>query len=149
MRYKTLCSGLLGTGCGVSVLCDEKDIFYQCEERCRNQHCGEFGQLLICSDYSGQVESAELQYVEDYTYLGQLIGFKNNMDKELKRRIVLAWKTFQTLKFILLDKKLNRKIKIKALESCIFPDLEPDGKTKERSTNMPEENGEENIWTLP
>ena len=57
-----------------------------------------------------KVESAELQYVEDYTYLGQLIGFKN-MDKELKRRIALAWKTFWTLKFILLDKKLNRKIK--------------------------------------
>ena len=70
-----------------------------------------------------KVESAELQYVEDYTYLGQLIGFKNNMDKELKRRIALAWKTFWALKFILLDKKLNRKIKIKALESCIFPSL--------------------------
>jgi hypothetical protein len=28
-----------------------------------------------------KVESAELQYVEDYTYLGQLIGFKNYMDK--------------------------------------------------------------------
>ena len=70
-----------------------------------------------------KVESAELQYVEDYTYLGQLIGFKNNMDKELKRRIALAWKTFWTLKFILLDKKLNRKIKIKALESCVFPSL--------------------------
>ena len=70
-----------------------------------------------------KVESAELQYEEDYTYLGQLIGFKNNMDKELKRRIALAWKTFWILKFILLDKKLNRKIKIKTLESCIFPPL--------------------------
>ena len=29
-----------------------------------------------------------------------------------------------------------------------LPDLEPDGKTKERSTNMPEKNGEENIRTL-
>ena len=36
-----------------------------------------------------KVESAELQYVEDYTFLGQLTGFKNNMDKELKRRIAV------------------------------------------------------------
>ena len=31
-----------------------------------------------------KVESAELQYVEDYTYLGQLIGFRTTWTKNSK-----------------------------------------------------------------
>ena len=45
------------------------------------------------------------------------------MEKELKRRIALAWRAFWSLKFILLDKKLNRRIKFEALASCVFPCL--------------------------
>ena len=43
--------------------------------------------------------------------------------KRAKRRIALALRAFWSLKFILLDKKLNRRIKFEALASCVFPCL--------------------------
>ena len=70
-----------------------------------------------------QVDSAYLQYVPEYIYLGQLVSFKQTMEKELKRRIAIAWRTFWSLKFILLDRNLNRRLRFEALESCIFPGL--------------------------
>lgn len=70
-----------------------------------------------------QVNATILQYVEEYTYLGQLVGFKSCMEKELRRRIASAWRAFWSLKFVFLDKKLNRKLKLEALQSCIFPTL--------------------------
>ncbi|KAJ4437195.1 hypothetical protein ANN_17330 [Periplaneta americana] len=70
-----------------------------------------------------QVNATRLQYVEEYIYLGQLVGFKSCMTRELKRRIASAWRAFWSLQFILLDKKLNRKLKLEVLQSCIFPTL--------------------------
>ncbi|KAJ4450452.1 hypothetical protein ANN_01877 [Periplaneta americana] len=51
-----------------------------------------------------------LEYVEDYTYLGQNLS-SSNSKKEIKRRISMAWKKFWSLKFILTDKfqKLSLK----------------------------------------
>jgi hypothetical protein len=45
------------------------------------------------------------------------------MSKEIKTRVFQAWKTFWVLKFILLDKSLNRKFRLKALDTCIMPVL--------------------------
>ena len=70
-----------------------------------------------------QVDSAHLQYIPEYIYLGQLVSFKQTMEKELKRRIAIAWRTFWSLKFILLDRTLIRRLRFEALESCIFPAL--------------------------
>ncbi|KAJ4427383.1 hypothetical protein ANN_25004 [Periplaneta americana] len=70
-----------------------------------------------------QVNATRLQYVEDYIYLGQLVGLKSCMTRDLKRRIASAWRAFWSLQFILLDKKLNRKLKLEVLQSCIFPTL--------------------------
>ena len=53
-----------------------------------------------------RVNLVELQYVSKYIYL----------DKELKRIITLEWKAFGSLKFTLLGKKLNCKVKFEALE---------------------------------
>ena len=70
-----------------------------------------------------QVDSAHLQYIHEYIYLGQLVSFKQTTEKELKRRIAIAWRTFWPLKFILLHRNLNRRLRFEALESCIFPAL--------------------------
>ena len=37
-----------------------------------------------------QVNATILQYVEEYTYRGQLVGFKSCMEKELRRRFASA-----------------------------------------------------------
>ena len=70
-----------------------------------------------------QVDGTDLQYISEYVYLGQLVAFKQNMDKEIKRRIASAWKAFWGLKFILLDKAINRRLKFETLETCILPVL--------------------------
>jgi hypothetical protein len=36
----------------------------------------------------------QLEYVKDYTYLGQNLSFQRSSEKEIKRRIGLAWKRF-------------------------------------------------------
>jgi hypothetical protein len=35
-----------------------------------------------------------ISYEEDYIYLGQVITFHNNSNKEIKRQISIAWKRF-------------------------------------------------------
>ena len=74
-------------------------------------------------EISVQADDIDLQYGSEYIYLGQLVAFKYSTDKEINRRVTAAWKAFWSLKFILMDKKINRKLKFEALESCIFPVL--------------------------
>ncbi|KAJ4449869.1 hypothetical protein ANN_01275 [Periplaneta americana] len=68
-----------------------------------------------------QVNATRLQYVEDYIYLGQLVGFKSCMTREIKRRIASAWRAFCHCNSYY--KKLNRKLKLEVLQSCILPTL--------------------------
>lgn len=70
-----------------------------------------------------KVDGMDLQYVSEYIYLGQLLSFHQKVEKEISRRIALAWKAFWSLKFILLDKSLNRKLKMETLQTCVLPTL--------------------------
>jgi hypothetical protein len=63
-----------------------------------------------------------LEYVPEYTYLGQLISLLDNSGKETKR-IEMAWNKFKNLGFILADKYQKRVTKEDVLESCVFPVL--------------------------
>jgi len=45
-----------------------------------------------------------LEYVPQYTYLGQLISFRDNAGKKSKKEIGMAWNKFRSLGFILTDK---------------------------------------------
>ena len=69
------------------------------------------------------IMGTEIQYVEEYIYLGQIVSFTQRMEKEIKRRIAQSWKAFWSLKFIVLDKSLNRKLRLEALNTCVFPVL--------------------------
>lgn len=64
------------------------------------------------------IESTKIGYVKDYIYLGQLISFKNRLDKEINRRIANAWKKFWSLKKIFKN-KISLEIKRKTFDMCV------------------------------
>ena len=76
-----------------------------------------------------RVDGMYLQYVSEYVYLGLLVSFNHKIEKEVQRRVALAWKAFWSLKFILLDKALNRKLKLETLQTCVIPVLLNDCQT--------------------
>ena len=70
-----------------------------------------------------QLNQVPLEYVQQYIYLGQNISPNSNTEKEISRRIGLAWRKFWSLKFILMDKKQKTSIKAETLEKCVIPTL--------------------------
>lgn len=46
------------------------------------------------------IDGREIESVKEIPYLGQLIAFENKMEKEINRRIGLAWKKYWTLRHI-------------------------------------------------
>ncbi len=63
-----------------------------------------------------------IETVDNIIYLGQLITFQNHTDKEVNRRIALAWSKLWSLGFIL---KNNFPISYKShiFNSCVVPVL--------------------------
>ncbi len=66
--------------------------------------------------------------VEDFTYLGQVLEFKNKMKKELEARRVRAWRGYWALGPIFKG-KLRVQSKVRKLESCIYTILLYDAQT--------------------
>lgn len=69
------------------------------------------------------VGKSEITYVEEYIYLGQLISPKDNINKEIKRRIANSWKRYWDLREIMKDKNLHIGTKGKLFNVCILPIL--------------------------
>ena len=46
------------------------------------------------------LDRTEIQYVTEYIYLGQLVSFDHEMEKEIKRRVTQAWRFFWSMKYI-------------------------------------------------
>ncbi|KAJ8715585.1 hypothetical protein PYW07_010067 [Mythimna separata] len=69
-----------------------------------------------------KVDGQVLQYVDEYTYLGQIVSFKNRQDREIKRRIQNAWKTFWAFKEHMKG-SLPMTLKRKLIDMCILPVL--------------------------
>jgi hypothetical protein len=69
------------------------------------------------------VDDTPIQYCKEYNYLGQTTSLTRNREKELQRRIRLAWGKFWSLKFILLDKSINIKLRLEAIQTCVIPVL--------------------------
>lgn len=68
------------------------------------------------------LDNIEMEYVNEYVYLGQLISTKDREKQEISRRINLAWKKYWSLKNIVKgDHNIN--IKTQVLQSCILPTL--------------------------
>ena len=70
-----------------------------------------------------KVDNTIIEYCNDYIYLGQTVSFTENNNKEIQRRIRLAWGKFWSIKFILMDKYINTKTRFEILQSCVIPVL--------------------------
>ncbi|GBP02857.1 Putative uncharacterized transposon-derived protein F52C9.6 [Eumeta japonica] len=68
-----------------------------------------------------EVGNAEINYTDEYVYVGQLITLKEPMREEVKRRITNGWRSYRTLKEPMKDKKLHINIKRKLFNTCILP----------------------------
>ena len=64
-----------------------------------------------------------LQYVQQYTYLGQIIAMERKQNAEIKRRIGNAWNKFWSLKFILTNRAYSLRSRLEVLQSCVIPVL--------------------------
>lgn len=69
-----------------------------------------------------QINNTEIEYVQDYKYLGQTVSFTNRTNYEIKTRISNAWKRFWSLK-ILLKGKMGLRSKMKIFNSSVVPVL--------------------------
>lgn len=67
------------------------------------------------------IDSVEIETVNEYIYLGQLISFDNNLQKnEISRRIRLGWAAYGKLKKVF-SAKIPQCLKTKVYDSCVLP----------------------------
>jgi hypothetical protein len=69
------------------------------------------------------IDGTPIQYCKEYNYLGQTTSLTGKREKELQRRISLAWGKFWSLQFILLDKSINIKLRLEAIQTRVIPVL--------------------------
>lgn len=70
-----------------------------------------------------KVKGTNIEYVEEYTYLGQTISPKDLTTKEINNRVQLAWKRYWSLKEIVKNPEVSLKAKKRVFDSCILPVL--------------------------
>lgn len=66
-----------------------------------------------------KINNQEINFVDQYNYLGQSISFNDRKD-EINKRINLGWKKYWSLKHIF-KSQLSSELKAKVLEACIYP----------------------------
>jgi hypothetical protein len=69
------------------------------------------------------VDGETIEYVSEYIYLGQSISFTDQTEKEINRRIAIAWKKYWSLKEIMKNKDIDIRIKSKLYDIAILPSL--------------------------
>lgn len=69
------------------------------------------------------VNMQEVEYVDEYIYLGQLISPTGTMHKEVERRIANTWKRYWSLSEVMKDRGMPIKAKRKVYNMCILPCL--------------------------
>ena len=74
----------------------------------------------LCTKEQIVVGTQIVEEVGEYTYLGQIITFNKDIDKEIKRRIILGWAAYGKHKNIL-ESELPICLKKKIVEQIIIP----------------------------
>lgn len=69
------------------------------------------------------VNNDQIEYVDEYTYLGQIISPTNDTLKETQNRVDIAWKRYWSLKEITKNQSIPMKLKSKVFNSCILPTM--------------------------
>ena len=67
------------------------------------------------------VQGTEIEEVDQYLYLGQMIRSDGSQETEIKRRIALGWQAFSRAKMIFNSKKMYLINKRKVYNQCILP----------------------------
>lgn len=67
--------------------------------------------------------NTEINYTDEYIYLGQLITQNDPMQKEVERRIINGWKKYWSLREAMKDKELHINLKSKLFNTCVLPVL--------------------------
>mgnify|MGYP000990248214 CR=1 FL=1 len=68
------------------------------------------------------MEGTKIEEVKEYTYLKQVVSFKEGLEKELIMRKSKAWNSYWALKGIF-KREMNLEAKIKIWEMCMLPIL--------------------------
>lgn len=69
------------------------------------------------------MDDRNIEYVRTYTYLGQVIAFRDQTTIEIERRVANAWKRYWSLKEILKSEYYPMAAKKKVFNSCVLPCL--------------------------
>lgn len=70
-----------------------------------------------------KIDNKQIDYVDEYVYLGKLLSFEeNNNEKEIDRRINIAWKRYWAQREIMKG-KYSLDMKKTIMDSCILPSL--------------------------
>ena len=69
------------------------------------------------------IDQQEIEYVENFVYLGQQISFESRQDQEISRRTQNAWKSYWKLKPYLTSRKIEMRNRRRLFEMCILPVL--------------------------
>ena len=69
------------------------------------------------------VDYQEIENVDEYIYLGQIIAPKQQMSKEINRRISNSWSRYWSLKEIMKSSSVPISEKRKTFNMCILPGL--------------------------
>ncbi|XP_050561583.1 uncharacterized protein LOC126912619 [Spodoptera frugiperda] len=72
--------------------------------------------------YRLEVDGAEMEYVHEYIYLGQLVSFQARQEREVARRTENAWKSYWSMRD-LMKGNLPLALKRKLMDVCILPIL--------------------------
>lgn len=70
-----------------------------------------------------KVNNEQIEYVNEYIYLGQLISNEDCMKKEVERRTANTWKRYWSLSEVMKNKEMPMKEKRKVFNMCILPCL--------------------------
>lgn len=71
--------------------------------------------------YEIEINGNNIEYVNEYEYLGQTISPYDQTNKEIDKRIEKAWKRYWSLKEIMKAREIPTKDKIKVLNMCVIP----------------------------
>lgn len=67
------------------------------------------------------VNQLEIEYVNEYVYLGQIISPNDQNNKEVDRRVCNTWKRFWALKEVMKNRDIPMTAKTKLHDTCILP----------------------------
>lgn len=69
------------------------------------------------------INGVSIEYVKEYTYLGQQIAMTDIMSKEIDTRIGNAWKCYWRLREIMKNEEIKLSVKSKLYNTCVLPVL--------------------------